>query len=352
MNERAKLIWIDAAKGLSVALLVCMHTNAIFQNRMSPSNLGVTWWIHCFINTACRVCIPLFFMLSGAVILGAPEKSLIDRKYVRRVGRTLIPFVFWSLTYLLVYRLTLSRMPTLNDVVGIVTGKVHYHLWFLSSLTGLLIISPMLNAYVCATGNKGALILGCLLLSVVGTAWVLENSIKFQIEPNLTRVLPVYSGYFVIGYALRDYPVTKTKKLIAAATYLIGLVVCAILARSVNSRASQFDGLIGDYLNPLVMIMSIAMFLLLRPLESAIEVQHSGRVTTFFVWLGVASLGIYALHVMILENFLQFAFIYNRLGFRRLPNVAIVLIVTLIVTAVSSGLSTLARRVPVLQRLA
>ncbi|MEI8378747.1 MAG: acyltransferase family protein [Planctomycetota bacterium] len=351
MAPKYRLAWIDAAKGVAIMMVVCIHTNGIFQNRLSPSNPTVTWWILNLINTACRVCVPLFFMLSGAVILGSPERSFLDRGYVRRIWRTLAPLLVWSLVYLIIYRMSAHRTPTVNDVLGIAAGKAHHHLWFLYSISGLLIVSPMLNAYVCATGHRGGLTLGILWLTVVGISWVLEHVFQFMLEPNFTRSLPVYTGYFVIGYALRDCPVTRKVKFLSAIVYLDGLVACALLVRSINSRASQFEGLIGDYVNPLVMIMSIAMFLLFRPLESAAPDEQPGRCTRFFARLGVVSLGVYTSHVLILDTVVRVAHNENRLGLRTLPYVAVVPILMIIVIALSWEFSEIAKRIPILRHV-
>lgn len=349
MAAKERLAWIDAAKGAAVLMVVCMHTNSIFQFRLSPSTPTATWWILNFINTTCRVCVPLFFMLSGAVTLGPPERSFIDRGYVLRVGRTLVPLFIWSLVYLVTYRLSSHRTPTVNDLLGIFAGQAHYHLWLLYSITGLLIISPMLNSYVCATGERGALKLGILWLLVAGISWALAHRFQFVVEPNFTRALPTYTGYFVIGYALCNFPVSWQTKFMSTVVYLIGLITCMLLVRSVNSQSTQFEGFIGDYTNPLVMIMSIATFLLLRPMNATIPSGQPGRLTTFFARLGRASLGIYVSHVLILDTVVRVAVYQNRLGLRTLPYVAIVPILTILVTILSWGFSEVTKRIPILR---
>lgn len=351
MSQHERMNWIDASKGLAILMVVCLHATEVFQYRLSPVNQAFAWWVLNAVNTACRVGIPLLFMFTGAATLGFPERSMIDRGYFQRICQVLVPLVVWALMYLMVARFSVRRIPTVDDVTGIVSGRAHYHLWFLYALTGLAIVFPILNVYVCATGERGARRLGALVLMTLGISWTAEQMFQFRIEPNFSRGLPIYTGYFVLGYALRNYPMTRWSNFTAAVIYLAGLVACALLVRTVNDRANQFDGRFGDYINPLIMAMSVAAFLLLRPSSSVPCDKSPNRASKVLTSLGQASLGIYVSHVLFLDLAVRLGHKENRLGLRMLPVIAVVPILTILVTAISWGFTVLIQKVPVIRRV-
>ena len=90
---------LDAIRTAGIVGVVLIHTVNSVSERPDFFG-GVSWWFAIILNSASRICIPLFIMLSGYLLLSKDEDYKTTLK--RIVNRLLIPLVFWTtLTYVL-----------------------------------------------------------------------------------------------------------------------------------------------------------------------------------------------------------------------------------------------------------
>lgn len=80
-----------------------------------------------------------------------------------------------------------------------------------------------------------------------------------------TQFLP-YTGYFTLGWLLRDVPLTRRLVRAAAAGFVVSVVTTALLAAVVSSASGWGTpgNYVYGYLSPTVVAMSVSAFLLLR----------------------------------------------------------------------------------------
>jgi surface polysaccharide O-acyltransferase-like enzyme len=114
--------------------------------------------ISIFYNGLSRFCIPIFFMISGALFLG---RDLSFRKiYSKNIKRILIHLISWSFIYS-ISNLQLSKKNIKQIIFKFFSG--HYHLWFLYSIIGLYILVPFLREIT----KKDKLLKHFILLSII-----------------------------------------------------------------------------------------------------------------------------------------------------------------------------------------
>ncbi len=78
-----KIYWIDNLRGIACLMVVMIHTTTwyvINAHSVSP----ITWDIANVLNSASRVSVPLFFMISGYLFFG--ERSAQSRHFLRIGG--------------------------------------------------------------------------------------------------------------------------------------------------------------------------------------------------------------------------------------------------------------------------
>ena len=290
-------------------------------------------------------------MLSGAVNLGSPKKNEIDGAYFRRLLRILIPFAFWALVYMSVNPRGSFNPISWADALRILDGRVHYHLWFIYSILGLYIITPVLNAFVMAIGERHSRLVGLLLLCLTGLEWSSGTFAQFTFEPNFVRPLPTYAGYYILGYGLRSLEVTPTIRSCAAMTFLVCAAISLGITGYLNRGGVPFDNRGFHNLNPLVMVMSIAAFLVLKTGDACDGDQRRTVVGRMFAALGRASFGIYLSHVLLLDSILYFGYWENRRVQQSIPVAVVVPLVTILVMLGSWLFTAGLSKVPVLRRL-
>lgn len=83
-----------AAANVAACLgVIILHTNFVFWTK----SRGRLWITSCFLETFFYWPVPVFFMLSGANLLDYRERYSTVEFLKKRISRTLIPFLFWSL---------------------------------------------------------------------------------------------------------------------------------------------------------------------------------------------------------------------------------------------------------------
>ena len=82
---------LDLCRGIACLAVVLIHTVMLFWDFDPASPVWAVWN---FLSLAVRFGVPLFFMLSGALLLG--RERLDFRRHLRRIGHLLLLFYVWS----------------------------------------------------------------------------------------------------------------------------------------------------------------------------------------------------------------------------------------------------------------
>ena len=351
MVRSERFEWVDSSRGVAILGVVCIHVCCTFLYQTPPRLSPETWWFLSILTCVSKVGVPLFLMLSGTVNLGAPSKSVIDRSYFRRLQRILIPFTFWALVYLIFKAKGGFRWISWMEALGVINGQVHYHLWFVYSIIGLYLITPMVNAFVIAIGESQSLLVGAFLLALTGFEWSIENVFQFYCDANLFKPLPVYAGYYILGYGLRSLKVTPTIRDYSYVTFGACAVVSLGISYYLNRNVESFDNRGFHNLNPVVMAMSISAFVMLKPIDKPAVNQGASWITRTFSLLGRGSFGIYLSHVLLLEVSFQYLYWNNRKVQTSIPVALLAPVAIILITCLSWSVTTAISKVPIMRRL-
>lgn len=94
-----KIYWIDNLRGIACLMVVMIHTTTWYVTN-AHSVSPVTWDIANVLNSASRVSVPLFFMISGYLFFG--ERSAQPRHFLR-IGLCLIFYSAIALLYIALF---------------------------------------------------------------------------------------------------------------------------------------------------------------------------------------------------------------------------------------------------------
>lgn len=86
---------IELLRVISCILVVCIHVSNVYSRAYGEVSYG-TYLFSLFTNCFSRVAVPVFFMISGYLLL---EENVSIRKSIHRVIHTLLVLVFWSVLY-------------------------------------------------------------------------------------------------------------------------------------------------------------------------------------------------------------------------------------------------------------
>jgi surface polysaccharide O-acyltransferase-like enzyme len=295
MNQRNTNL--DLLKVLAAFTVVWLHVSATVVGT-KPDIHSVTWWIGSVANALSRWCVPVFVMISGSLLLSAPSNLSPMDFYKKRAVRILPSILFWTLVYI-TFRWLLSEKFTLKIAAeSIVQGTPYHHLWYLYMTIGLYFVTPFLHSLV--SGSP----LSALRLLIVGSFTISATEYIFggKSATFLPRFLP-FIGYFLVGHYLSVYP--HELKIKASYLVVIAIVCGAIIAAGTGALlpalGSRAWGIMYSYLNPVVIVMSVCIFLFFARATFSMSTLYglTQRIAPI-------TLGIYVIHPLWLWGLAKF----------------------------------------------
>ncbi|HOY07326.1 MAG TPA: acyltransferase family protein [Saprospiraceae bacterium] len=338
-QEREKFFWADRLRNIATILVIAIHIAAPIAHGY-PDLDTWWWWTGNWWNSLSRPAVPLFVMLSGYLLLSKDYPLPVFLK--KRFSRIIIPALFWMSVYLLYNYIAKGDPATLWDAVKrIVSGPVHYHLWFIYLIIGLYLVYPILRAWVKTASEQDLLYF--LILCAIGT-WGYKLLYEFgHISIGIYFELAVNNaGYFVLGYYLGTKSASDddregmswrfTRRQLAQiglALVVIGTASTATLSYWFGHVRGQNFNFFYDYLTPNVSISAAGWFLLVK---SAFNTKPLLPIEKDFA---AASFGIYFVHVLVIDWWAQCGYWHSKVHpFKGIPViVGIVTIMSFLVIA-------------------
>jgi surface polysaccharide O-acyltransferase-like enzyme len=292
---------VDLIRSFAIALVIMLHAAKepiTIADIMSPE--GVTlWWTTNIYDSLARPAVPLFVMLSGALLL-QPAKlgEPLGVFFKKRLNRIALPFLFWGAAYFawrfFVYGEALSADSILQ---GVLTGP-YVHFWFFYLLIGLYLITPVLRALVACIDRK--IFRFFLILWFLGTAIMPLLSLfsVYHLNSNVF-LLTGWLGYFLLGaYALK----ARVRPVVLCALLVAGLA-CTIFGTYlvVGTMGEQYSQFFHDAYSFSMIGASVALFLLLAAFPSSTLEERFPRGSRVLRLISQNTIPIYLFHMMVLE---------------------------------------------------
>lgn len=317
------LTHLDFLRLFAIFFVIFNHTGGMFFMPTSLQSDAESCILY-FSNQVCKTAVPLFFMISGALLLPREEsyKQLFQKRILRFLG---VLVFFWALQYLAeaLFRgapLTFSRYLHLlyfhcNKADDIATD------WFLYAYLAMLLLLPLLRPLARNMRNRDFLYLFGLQFTVMALVPTIVFLLSHEGSPSrLSEYLPFtpsfrdpspFGGAFCAFFMLMGYflehrvkpellrgQLLKKLTLLSLLCLLIGVAVMAygrsLLADKHLPQATLF-------LTCFLPLPCATIYLLARAFF--LRAQLSSRMKTV---LKVAASGV--LSVMLTENFFRMAF--------------------------------------------
>ena len=287
----------DLIRVVSIFLVVTLHVAAGLMNKWGRIPFP-EWMTGNVYDSLSRISVPLLFMVSGSLLLAKQEP--MKQFFIKRASKLLVPFLVWSLVYLVWYcrvdaQGTCSRSVVLRLLL---LDGTYYHLWFLYTLIGLYLGVPLFRVITASGGRSMLWYFAALWLFFQPVLGALQYFGHIQVGISLPMATG-YIGFFVLGYLLSETPLTSRRVPLLFIGWLAGAVVTIAGTYVLSQRQQQFSGLFYDNLSLNVILMSVCAFLLLRWLAAQGPFQHP-RVMRLVARAAEASFGIDLIHALVL----------------------------------------------------
>lgn len=201
-----------------------------------------------FLSILCKIAVPVFFMISGALLLGREESY--RELYAKRVARMVIVLLLFSFVEYC-YKLAMgagSAGAALRAIVngfhpadffrGIYSEEQAAAYWYLYAYLAFLVMLPLLRRMVRTMRAADYGYLAVLQLVIVGVLPIMEYLLwggEYTLQKDFNIVFVTTAGVFypLMGYALEhvieERRYTGKNVLILAAAGIIAIVICSVL---------------------------------------------------------------------------------------------------------------------------
>jgi len=284
--------------------------------------------------TAAGLC--LFFMVSGALLL--PIQTTTFEFLQKRMGKILGPTLFWTLFYLIVSWLFDGR--SLQDMGKAVLSipfsrQGHGVLWFMYTLTGLYLISPVISAFLKQTTKKEVMFYLVLWAITLIYPWINGLVTTDESTTGILYYFAGYVGYFVLGFYLHNYKpqINKFTSLSLISVPIIALAVYVLTGHEGGLSSGRFW-----YLSIFVAMMCVGWFSLVQEMfKNSEEVsnnhlwQSGGGKSSLLRIVSDCCFGVYLVHIFVMRYVLwEVDYIVH--GFGGIGQILITWLLTLLIS--------------------
>ncbi|RZT21546.1 acyltransferase [Fictibacillus sp. BK138] len=271
--------YANALRALAIMAVVMIHV----VGNLMIIDISKTWWLANIIDSSARWSVPVFVMVSGALLLGKNES--LSTFFKKRASKIIIPFIFWTVFYeLFKMRTQLDMFSVEAAIKNIYSGKAYYHLWFLYMIVGIYFVTPIFRPIA---QNSRILV----YFVVVWFLLTLENVIYYFTSIHIGFKMGMFwgfTGYFLLGYLLAKHELSKRVTALIYMGGIIGLLVTIYGTYHMTEAKGKLDIFWFDYLAPNTLLVSMAIFVLFK---------HMFKANIRFVnSFAAASFGIYLVH--------------------------------------------------------
>lgn len=295
------MVWLDNSRVIAIFAVVFLHVAAI---AVTGSVLGTEyWWIGNLYDSLVRWSVPVFVMISGALLLDPNKKEDLKTFYSKRLSKLFIPVLFWSLFYLLwdMLKSFIKGEPlSLVDLAKrLLSGAPHYHMWFLYMIIPLYFFTPFFRKILVNSTRSEitTLVFVSMFLSMLNGFC---NSLFSTPSFIFTNWFLSYIPFFFLGYLIRSDE-RNYSKLILWGTFLVSFTLTAI-GYYIVANKKNLGGYFYNYTSITVVPMSVSVMYLLKS-----WVLPIGNVALTRK-LSILTLGVYLIHPVILETLLYLGY--------------------------------------------
>jgi surface polysaccharide O-acyltransferase-like enzyme len=341
---------VDLIRTFAIVLVIMLHaaTEPIpIVNQMSSQGVAM-WWTTNIYDSLARPAVPLFVMLSGALLLQpAKLNEPLSVFFKKRLNRIALPFLFWGAAYFAWRVFVNGETLTPNSILqGVLTGP-YFHFWFFYLLVGLYLITPVLRVLVAYVDRKTFRFL--MILWFLGTAVASLLSLFGSLSLNANVfIITGWIGYFLLGaYALKVH--VRSDVLLAllvsgSAWTIIGTYLV------VGTIGEQFSQFFHDAASFSMIGASLALFLLMAAIPSSTLQERIPRGSRLLRLISQNTIPIYLFHVMVLES-LHRGFFGFQISLANMNPVLEVPLITALTLLICLAVIYPLKKIPLLKRL-
>ena len=298
MTEREHVHYFDHLRIMAAICVIVMH----FAGNRLVGEMDLDWQIFNLLVSFCFTAVPLFFMMSGYLLLSQDKSGDISLLLKRRLPRLAIPLAGWTVVTVL-YDMFVAKNWSLaafgSGLLSALSTPAQTPYWYMYTLIAMYAISPILAGGLRSldqTGHRYTLLL-VIAVSVRAMArCLLPGWADPVLNVDFVERIAFFSGNlatFVLGYYLGRLDKRIPNGLLYAVC--VGLLGIITAGTALDSRKQGFyDATFQSQNAGFEVLLAACLFLLFKQ-------NRNKPVGTLEKPLVALSLPIYLMHNLLLN---------------------------------------------------
>jgi len=288
--QKNSIFYIDFLRFIAAIAVVSIHVLGPFRHLYGeiPDS---DWLAAMGINSVTRWAVPIFMMISGALLLSTERDFDCKHYLTKRLSKVAIPFVGWTIIYAIVAGFVAqgwSLTETLTVIQQSPNDPAWYHLWFFYDFIPLYFVIPFLIPLLKDLAPE----LIKLVLAVCAVMFLMK---WLGVESFLLQSLILYTGYLILGWYLFNRDNRDS-----VSTWVVAGVVMLLLnffgSWEMAVKSGEYSSLFMGYKTLNTMIIAGMLFVVAQVYADKIQGHFRALISIFSKY----SLGIYLLHPLLL----------------------------------------------------
>ncbi len=305
MKESGRLQHIELLRVLAMVAVVLTHIGTTASTDFAENYVSWGGVFYLSLVNFFHFAVPIFFMISGALLLNPKKDISIKRLFKRYIVKYVGVLMIFGWGYAFIEEIFTYRQfkveYLINSFVNMLCGKSWAHMWYMYALVGVTLCIPILRMvvkYFSKEENNYFLIITILFFSIIPFVTNLLDC-SFGISFPMGNI---YCLYMLLGYWLENEKIVMPR---GVAIVSIAIIIPVFIVGAYLKVMKGIDLGVGAYYSPLVAIWAIALFSLIRHKYNGENFLKpiSKKIVSF---LSGVSFGVYLIHMFWINLLFKF----------------------------------------------
>ena len=223
--KKSRKCFLDLLRIIACFFVIVNHTNSVIFRNTTPKNL--TWFVSLAYFFISKIAVPIFFMISGYLLL---NKKDTFNKSLQRFFRMAIVLIIFGFVYA-IYNACMMRDFSVSIIIENILSIYHKSptnaLWYLYTYLGILLMLPFLQKMTFLMSKRDYHIFFVFSITCFSVLPILTHYFP-MIKLSSDFQLPLFGAYIcmlLIGQYFSRFEIKKSKVnfFVACAVFVIML---------------------------------------------------------------------------------------------------------------------------------